>query len=257
MKLKRYLVLRLREELAYLRFRRRGDSTGNRVLAAIFAQGRTGSRLLENLLSSTGHFRENGELLKNSVIQVRRPLPFLVGLSLRNPEENFLFRFKIYQMTNERERPVTPSSFLRSLDELGFRIIYLRRENVVKQALSNLIAEKRGSHHKYNHEIEDLRIRVIREDFERRVRDRVRYLCEEEKALEALPHLSIEYERDLESPSSHQDTVDRVLDFLGLERRPATTIQVRINDRTMEEVVVNYEEFVQVVRENGWERYLD
>ncbi|MDY7024190.1 MAG: hypothetical protein SWJ54_23045, partial [Cyanobacteriota bacterium] len=38
-------------------------SSPNQVRTLIFAQGRTGSNLLENLLVSTGYFRKTGEKL--------------------------------------------------------------------------------------------------------------------------------------------------------------------------------------------------
>lgn len=72
------LPVRRRRELgAYSLARRHAGSDQPRVL--IFAQGRTGSTLLESLLASTGQFISYGELLGHSNPDLRHPIRYIEG----------------------------------------------------------------------------------------------------------------------------------------------------------------------------------
>ena len=111
----------------------------DQVRVIIFGQGRTGSTVLESLICSTGHFEENGEVLNvQRYGQLSYPVQYVLGLAKWRSRVNFIFHVKIYQLTRNRRKPVDPGLFLRTLSKNGWKIIYIRRENVLKQVLSAL-----------------------------------------------------------------------------------------------------------------------
>jgi LPS sulfotransferase NodH len=226
------------------------------VRLLIFGQGRTGSTLLESLLASTGHFRKSGELLNVSKGEILFPNAYTRGMSKRASDENFLFHLKIYHLTRDRRRPVDPTKFLNSLDKGGWKVVYLRRRNTVRHQLSNVVRENRGRAHKFDDEQERHRILVDCESFVEKVSERIRFEQAEQVALKDIDFCEVVYEDDLEHASMHQGSVDRILDFVSLERRPVTTMHRRVNTQELDDLIINYDEFVQCLVRSDLDRFL-
>lgn len=247
---------RSREAVAYL-FDYIKPVPSGPVRAVIFAQGRTGSTLLESLLCSTGHFRRNGELLSTSRGEVLFPIPFIRGLSNWNAHANFIFHVKVYQLTRDRRRSVDPVLFLETLHRDGWKIIYLRRRNKVRHTLSNVVAEHRGAYAKFDDRREEYKLFIDCDRFVEKVEERFRFEAAERDALAGVAYHEVVYEDDLERAERHQQTVDRVLDFLSLERREAHTRHKKVNTLPLEAAISNYEEFEACLAEHGWRHFLD
>ncbi len=188
----------------------------------IFGQGRSGSTLLESLLSSTDHFAPHGEVFGAKGRKIVYPERYLRGQSSRWPDKNFLCHVKIHHLLI-RQRPVEPRPFLQRLSDDGWRIIFLSRTDRVRQALSFLVAEIRGEYHKRDDRPETISVHVSRERLEALVNRGIVQAHDEQKALEGIDYHEVIYERDLEDASKHQQTIDGVLDFLELPRRPVWT----------------------------------
>ena len=255
-KSKRRIKHRYREGLSYISYFVKPTPSGS-VRLVIFGHGRTGSTLLESLLCSTGYFRKNGELLNTSKGEIRYPIQYVSGLSKQTANENFIFHVKIYQLTRDRKRPIDPAAFLNALYNDGWKVIYLRRRNKVKHALSNLVREHRGPTHKFNDDKEDIKLFVNCKQFVEMVEERFRFDKADEEALANIKYHEVVYEEDLEKPHSHQKTVDRILDYVSLENREAFTTHRKINTQSLEELIVNYDEFVDQLNKQGWLRFLD
>lgn len=244
-RLKLLAMLRIREIIAYC-----ADSIfelpkGQKRLV-IFAQGRTGSTLLETLLCSTGHFCETGEILNSDNREIVCPRRFILGEAKRRSSENFIFHVKIYHLTIDRAKPVNPAAFLRELNQCGWDIVFLKRENLVRHALSSQIAREIGAYHlRKNHKIDRLRLNVNVADLGQEIDNRLRFADEEQKALSGLNVLEFSYERDLESPRCQQATVDTILDYVGLTRRKASAVTKRINNFAPNDLIANYSEVVR------------
>jgi LPS sulfotransferase NodH len=231
------------------------------VRALIFAQGRSGTTLLENLLCSSGHFTRNGEVLKPSQHKVYFPRAYVEGLARKNPQANYVCHVKPYHLDKDRQeyglRPVAMEPFVNALSRSGWQIIHLTRENKLRQYLSIAVARARGAYEKFDDSPENQRITADREEFTREVTFRIESDRRERAALAHLPHIELEYGRDLEQAETHQATVDRVLDYLGLERRPIATTLRKINTRSIASIVENVDELANWARELGVERWLD
>ena len=246
---------RVNEAISY--FYSSAESTGSdKVRLILFGQGRTGSTLLEDLLCSTGYFRENGELLNTDKGEILCPIQYIRGLSKRKASENFIFHVKIYHLTKNRKRPIDPAEFLRTLYNDGWKIIYLRRKNKVRHGLSSVVARHRGEFHKCTDKSEKFSLSINCSSFVRRVTERFRFEDLERCALENIEFHEVIYEEDLEDSDNHQATVNRILDYVSLERRGADTKHRKVNTQSLKDLIVNYDEFVDCLTEQGWQEFL-
>lgn len=247
-----------REYAAYLNVFLRKKPDNIRVL--IFGQGRTGSTLLEDLLCSTGHFVKHGEILGKGAHRVSFPVAFLKG-SARRSKGDFICHIKPTHLGRDRERagarPIEMKVFLQSIVDDGFRIIHLTRPNKLRQFLSQKMAEARGRYHKWDDQPETLTLvvdpKTLKDELGwRKERDRA-----ELAALEGLDVIEVEYARDLENPTAHQATIDRILDGLSLERRSVQTSLRKVNQRPLSDILENYDDFAAQVRKLGLANWLD
>ncbi len=225
------------------------------VRALIFAQGRSGTTLFENLLCSSGHFTRNGEVLRGERLHITFPNAFLEGLARKRPHHNFICHVKPGHLDQDRQdvgaRPVDSRRFLETLSSRGWRIIHLYREDKLRQYLSAEVGKVRGSFHKFDDQPEEDRIIVNRDQFAAGLAALIACDRRERAALASVPHVEVQYETDLESSGAHQATIDRVLDYLGLERRPVATRLRKINYRPIAEIVENYDAFAAWSHELG------
>jgi hypothetical protein len=255
-KFRKQLKHRGQETIAYL-FNYIKVAPSGPVRAVIFAQGRTGSALLESLLCSSGHFWQNGELLNTSKGEILFPTHFIRGLSKWKSNDNFIFHVKIYQLTRDRKRPIDPASFMETLYHDGWKVIYLRRKNKVKHTLSNVIANHRGAYHKFDDNKEEFNVFVDCENFAKVVNGRFRFEEAEKEILANIEYHEVVYEDDLERSSTHQKTVNRIFDYLSLEQREVTTRHRKVNTLPLEKLISNYDEFVDCLNKHGWQSFLD
>lgn len=254
----------LRELRVYARALCKRSSGGERIL--IFAQGRTGTTLLESLLSSTGLFHVNDEPLRGKGKHVLWPALYLRGLArdpaLQGQDGNFICHVKIYHLDEFRERagrnPVEPTRFLHSLTKDGWKIVHLRRKNPVRQILSQYVAEARGGYHKHDDKQESHQLLLEQSDFERRLELRENRSAQERAALARLEHLELIYEDDLLDPAVHEKTVDRVLAHADLQRsHPVRTSHRKINAQPLRDLILNYEEFSEWISDLGLDEVLE
>lgn len=228
------------------------------VRAVLFAQGRTGSTLLENLISSTGFFRETGELLSTVRGEIRDPARFVLGLAKLTPWRNLIFHVKLCHLTSDRQKPVDPKQFLGVLNGAGFGVIYLRRRNLVRHRISTLVAMERNKWHTADSDRERaVKIRVDCQRMVKKVEEKNRFRQEEIAALADIPYCELVYEDDLESVECHQATVDKVLSFLGLESRLANTHLEKITPKRLDQLVENYGELQHTLRAHDWGHFID
>jgi hypothetical protein len=254
-KSRKQLKHRSHEAIAYL-FNYIKLAPLDQVRVVIFGQGRTGSTLLENLLCSSGHFRQNGELLNTSKGEILFPTDFIRGLSKWKSKDNFIFHVKIYQLTRDRRRPIDPSLFIHTLYSEGWKIIYLRRKNKVKHALSTIIAEHRRAYHKFDDHKEEFNLFVDCEKFIEIVNGRFISEQMEKQVLDQIEYFEAIYEDDLERSDTHQITADKIFNYLSLEQRDVHTRYRKINTFPIEKLISNYDEFADCLKKHGWQYFL-
>lgn len=261
--LKRLVPARVREEIHLTRsfLRPIVQPRVPPIRYVIFGQGRSGSTLLTSLLGCHPEVYADGEIL--NVSHHRRFFSPLWRIRTRShiarDERAYGFHLKIYQLTLDYGWSVPRArEFLHGLASDGWRVIYLRRDNVLRQAISANVAVRRGFHFASG---DSKRASgpapVIVERVMKWIPARLRYLEEEATVLEGLDVLEVRYESDLFDPDAHQATADRVFAFLGLDSAPVTAGLARIGRRRLEEQIANYDELAEAVRAAGYERFLD
>lgn len=236
----------------------------NQVRMLIYGQGRTGSTLLESLLVSTGYFSGGKELLSSDKREIRYPTQYILGESKRVAPKHFVCHVKHYQLTQDnstplhvamRKKSVNVAIFLNTLIESDWKIIYLRRRSLFHHALSTVLAESSGVYHrtKRNLEFSHERITVDTDRFVMWVKWRAHEEKMEQAALANVPHLEVVYEDDLENSSTHQCTVDRILEYASLSPREARTSHGKVVVHRPESIISNYDELISYLIEQGLE----
>ena len=219
----------------------------------IFAQGRTGSSLLRNLLNQHPRVHCDGEILDT---RVSDPFGFVVERADTATTDAYGFKVKVYQLTDAQQRE--PGAFLRRLDAAGFDIVYLWRRNLLRHALSNAFAERRGRYHDRPTDSEERpRFEVDANEVVGAMTRRLGHRRRELEALDGLAFTEIVYEDDLLDSSRHQGTVDRVVTLLGFEPVSVTTDLARSVTGSLRDRLANYDEVAAAVRRHGFGEHLD
>lgn len=221
----------------------------------IFAQGRSGSTLLGSLLGSHPDISCDHEILS---IPVLFPMHYVQRRAQLSRKDTYGFRVKIYQLTSI-QKIKAPRRFVAKLHRSGYKIIHLRRANLLRQAVSNLVAAASDRYH-YTRSDRDpaaaASIDVDCGELVSMIRKRVRYADDEDRVLAGLPAHRMIYERHLLHRSAHQRALDDVFAFLGVPSLPVRSDLVRSVSGRLEDVVRNYAELEKALREAGFERFL-
>ena len=225
----------------------------------VYCSGRDGSTLLVDLLNQLPEVHCDGEILHTRVTAPRLYVRYCESIA---PGEAYGFKLLSYHLTHT-QRVSSPAGFLRHLDSSGYKIIHLRRWNLLRQILSAFYVEHRGGYASgYQHqrsadgqpEVTRMSVDVAELDwwlgeFERRARD-------EEAHLSGLRSLNLVYEDNLLRPEDHQSTVNRVADYLGVRPGPVQAGFARLTTDDLADFVSNHEEVVRFLEQTKYRRYL-
>lgn len=105
----------------------------------LFAQGRTGSDLLNSLINSHPAIYCDEEILNHKVLF---PMTFVKGKYALSPRNVYGFKLKIYHVTDSQNID-NPKHFMSDLYQRGWKMIYLYRRNILRQVISGFVAQKK------------------------------------------------------------------------------------------------------------------
>jgi LPS sulfotransferase NodH len=219
----------------------------------IFAQGRTGSWVLYDLLNAHPQVHCDKEILAQ---RVWYPMRYVEGRAASVSAETYGFHVQVRQLRDIQQ--VSPGEFLRDLHQQNWHIIYLRRLNMLRQSISSLIALSRRKW--YDTAPDPLRGQKFEIDCDQlveRLRRREIDLDGERQSLEGLPYMELVYEDDFLDAAHHQATADRVFAYLSLPSVSVETRFVRLGFDNMADYVSNYAEIVSRISHTQFARYLD
>ena len=209
----------------------------------IFGQGRTGSRLLCDLLHSHPDITCDLEILAE---RARDPRGLIEAHARLCKTRAHGFKHKIYQLT-ERQRVDDPAAFLQALHNDGWKMLHLSRRNVIRHALSGIARERTGVTHKLGGKdsgsFQKLYIEV--EELRGWVEDRKQRQQREMDAIGDLPRLEIVYDDDLMSGEAQAAACARVVEWLGL---PPAEMSAKIRPNTpkrLRDFVENFDEIAE------------
>lgn len=207
----------------------------------IFGQGRTGSKLLCKLLDCHPDIYADTEILYN-------PKAFLftyvnAKARMSRPETCYGFKVKAYQLV--RKHNIDPTHFLGQLHQNGWKIIYLKRNNYLRHAISNMVAKERQQFHCTQASKKNTLVRINCQKLLDAMNERKRWQMEEIKVLKNLnlSYEQVEYESDLLNSLEHSNTANRIFQFLGMEKIDnISTSMTRSTENSLESFVSNVDE---------------
>jgi LPS sulfotransferase NodH len=220
----------------------------------VFGRGRSGSTLLVDLLGQLPGVHCDGEILRDRVLAPRLFVRCRESLA---PGQAYGFKLLTYQLPKVQGIS-DGGAFLRYLDSLGYQIVYLKRRNLLRHALSNLYArhQERFHHRVATGTPEATRMTVDVEELQNWLRNSEQWARYEDAALSGLGFLDVVYERDLQTPDEHQRTVNRVAQYLGIPAVPVRTGLARMTSDDLAEFVSNPDEVVRFVQSTEYREFL-
>ncbi len=218
----------------------------------IYSQPRTGSTWLVDLLDNHPEIACDGELLSAGWKHLRRvwsrrllrsyPIPYVQLRAAMCKAPAYGFKVLHYQTYKQK-------GLLTSFRRRGWQIIHLRRAHLWNQAVSDQLAIQTKRYHRaHNDPVHTDQIRIEPAAILHKIDSLKRQSHDETRALEGIPHLRIEYERDLVDDSVRDLTLSRIHVMLGVSAMPGSSVFLPTYDRPMHQVVANYEEIVDCVR---------
>lgn len=249
----------VREQAAYaLAVVRKNKLPDNRFV--IFAQGRSGSTLLVDLMNSHPEIFTFGEIMQHNVVRnLRNPRRYAEGVCSLSKRPTTGFKVKVHQI--EKIQGHDPKAVLTDFHQHGWKLIYLKRSNVLRHAISDVRTEKTGEYHNVKgaevggKRATRQRIRMEMPELMKAIRFRETNLEQEARVLEGLPHLLIEYEKDLLGPEAQRESMNRVFAFLGLPPHDAETAFRKVTSRSIEDDIENFDEIRGELTRAGYDRF--
>ena len=218
----------------------------------IWSQSRCGTTLLTQLLDSHPKIVCERELLAKWV-----PWPEAYVESRRRVHPSQVFGFKVFVhhvITNQRR---DPGQFLDRMYDRGYQIIYLKRENLLRHSLSQVLRKATGVTHSTRGNVVRQSYRIDIDYLMQHMQLRERMWREAELALEGKPHYRLTYEQHLQDDRRHQAAMDNVFSFLGLEHAPVRADLKRINDKKLSDLIENYDELERALSGTQFEIWLE
>ncbi len=221
----------------------------------VFSQGRTGSTLFMDLLNSHPDIRCDGELLYYPL-----PLPrTLIDIRSRICRKQLYgFKLKLYQLSEKRLFRI-PENYLGHLVHEGWKIISIKRSNILKQLISLYYAKATRLFHrrkKHPENYEPRKITLAPDFIMRQLKNRQKLTDRENALLRDLPVHSVSYERDLLLPGSHQKTLDAVFDYLSVSGVTVKSNLLKNLPYRMDQILKNYDEIYQTIRNSEFKSFL-
>ena len=221
----------------------------------IVTAGRSGSELLTDLLNSHPAIVCDAEILHERQAMPER---FVAGRAAKAGLGGAqAYGFKIhcghfgYQFI--REHP----GYLSQMSKSGAHLIWLRREDLLAQAISSTVANHTRWHWREDDhasfeapEVDPVEVLMMT------------YLFEESDAflgrlVAGLPHLTLVYERDLLDGTRQQATVHRICAHLGVEEAPTRSDHVRYTPSALPDTVKNWDAVAELIGSTRFGRFVD
>ncbi len=217
----------------------------------IFAQGRTGTWLLYDLLNSHPMVQCDKEILQQRVLF---PLKYVQGCARLSSRLVYGCHIQINQLLTTQ--PCDPRDFMHTLASQGWRILYLKRSDIVRQSLSTMIARQRQEWvTTQSNPLKGQQFNIDPQELLDWLRRRVEHQALEADILKDIDHIVLDYETHLQDSAVHQQTMDMIFDYLKLETAPVRTTTQKIMPQDLREAVANYDLIAEVIQQSHFAEY--
>lgn len=220
----------------------------------IFGRGRSGSTLLTSLLDGHSQITCLGEILRyrsvNPVKQLHRELATTGSFAAG-------FKLLSYQMRSIHRLP-PENDLLKQLSDGGMHVIYLKRDNLVRHAVSNLYARKRRAYHSSDKRAaEKTRVVIEPEEIFAWMEGSAALGAYEEQVLRNVPHTALSYEQNLSNETAQQATYHGLLDEFGLPFEEPQSALRKVTPSRFEDTIENHAALLQAISGSRYAGYLD
>lgn len=229
----------------------------------VFAQYRSGSTLLSSLLDSHPEVTCEREIFLPFIFlkfkKVLSPDLIIKSRLIRCENKNYGFILRLPQLKQILVKSsIKPEKYINKLHSDGWKFIHLRRNNPLKQSISNITQLIRG--HSHDSDKNPLKRTVVRIEPQRLI-NTVKWMEEtsskEEKIFEDFDHIKIVYEKHLLHPQFHQETANRIFRFLDIEPVLVSAKLKRISSDNLGEYVENFNEIQEFIKNSEYSKYLN
>ena len=223
----------------------------------LFGQGKTGCSLVANLLESYPQFQYDDEILTFMNFFPKLGVKAMCALSKKK-----VYGIKILMSQLNVSLDIQGAKkFMHELHSQGWKIIYLKRRNILQQAVEQLMLK----FHLYERLFWFWKKAPLKQDIVyldckkviKRIKKDEIYSAQEAEVLANLPHLSIVFEDDLLRVENHQKAIDKVFAYLGLPSVPVKTIFVKTFAEQQSISIQNYEEVRQAISQTKYAKFLE
>jgi len=238
-------------------------TNANSYRFVIFANRRTGSHLLTDLLNCHPEVTCEAEVfdpfMKLRFKKVLFPNLYIKGRNSKYNTSTYGFNLKIYQLAEFLNIfHGDPRKFIINLYENGWKIIYIKRLNIIRQSISQITAEVRNHWHDQPHRpLIRSKVKIEPDTLICEIKASEKMLAEEEEILQVIPHLRMVYENDLLRAEYHQKTADMVFEYLGLSSEPVKAKLKKVSSHNLSDYIENYGDVVEVVNKTKYAKFLE
>lgn len=221
----------------------------------VFSQSRSGSSLLADLLDTHPAIDCADEIYR---LRPAFPHQFRHAREKISEAPVFGFKLQVHHLDNELGLDQRSEElFVERLVAEGYKFVYLKRENSLRQVVSDFLRRAGGPTYKRSDDAPTVtRLRVDVAGVLKRLEIRRHYWEEAERLLELTRHIDFSYETHLQESVTQQPTMDRAFDFLDLPSVPVETELKRINTRPLSELIDNYLELESALAGTPWQEQL-
>lgn len=250
----------VREEIvSYLRALSTRKTQLSRNNFIIFTQGRTGSNLLRSLLNSHPNIFCIRDPFVRWHIKVLFPKLHIQGKWAKYSKRATVCGLLFHDMHLNFQK-IAHQEILSYFYNQGWKVIHLRRENFFNQIISARFAFSHRQWHYYSAADGELirlkNIYIAPTEMIQFLEEReARYLREGEMMAQ-FPHMKIVFEKNLSTAEQHQQTVDKICDYLGIPSAPVQTKLIK-TPREPKELLQNYEEIAASLKNTRYAHFLE
>lgn len=185
------------------------------------------------------------------------PKATLLKRAYHCPTSVYGFKLLMYHMIDVHQME-SPVRFLDWLSDQHFKVIYLRRKDRLRHAMSLVVSAKRKILHQRVSDksiaMEPVQINPA-DVLETVAKFEANYQLESD-LLTHIPHLSLTYEEDLEAAHQHQVTSDRVFDYLELPSQSVKAKLKKIMPVDLSQSILNYEDVMTAIDRSQYSHLL-
>lgn len=233
----------------------------NKTKFIIFGQGRSGSDLLRSLLNSHPQVFCDVELFNPKTYQTQKPFkrfliktfPFWHVQNTRKQYQDKIFGFKLFFW-----HVTDVGQLINKLYKNGWKIIHIRRKNVLKQVFSAEIGKITQTYHRTNdNPLPHETYHINPERLANAIYRRVSMLQKEIEVVSEIEHFKVVYEVDLINENIWNNTTKGIFQFLGAEHFEVKSQLLITDPRPDSERIENFDEIIDYLNKKGYKEIVD